>query len=156
MFVCMGNICRSPLAHAVFEHQIKLRGLEEYYFAESSGTNGYHVGEDADARMRKTAAAHGIPFHHPAQKFQPWFLDEYDLILAMDQGNYNDILYLASGHPNADRLDKLRSYDPEGSFKDDVPDPYYGGDHGFEHVFTIVERSCRQLLDELEKQRLGS
>lgn len=153
MFVCMGNICRSPLAHAVFEHKVKERGLEAYYDVESSGTYGYHAGEDADARMRKTAADHGIVFHHPAQKFESRFLDDYQLVLAMDQSNYDDIRYSASGHPNLNRVHKFREFDPKGSAHDDVPDPYYGGAQGFEKVFAMVDRTCENLLDHLEKMR---
>ncbi len=153
MFVCMGNICRSPAAHAVFEQKVKERGLEAEYIVESSGTHAYHVGEDADPRMRKTLADHGIHFHHPAQRFKPVMLDEYDVVLAMDGRNFRDMNNLAGGHQNFERVQMFRSYDPEGSAQDDVPDPYYGGDGGFEHVFQIVERSCSVLLDELEKQR---
>ncbi|AFG38454.1 low molecular weight protein-tyrosine-phosphatase [Spirochaeta africana] len=153
MFVCMGNICRSPIAQAVFEHKLKERELEAHYEAESSGTHGYHVGEDADARMRKTAAGHGVHFHHPAQKFLVSFLDQYHLVLAMDQGNYDDIRYAAAGHPNLNRLHKFRAFDPEGSEADDVPDPYYGGDQGFELVYQMVDRTCDALIDYLEKLR---
>ncbi|MFW5801363.1 MAG: low molecular weight protein-tyrosine-phosphatase [Spirochaeta sp.] len=156
LFVCMGNICRSPLAHAVFEHKLKERGLEPYFEVESAGTHGYHVGEDADPRMRKIAADKGVPFHHQAQKFVSQFLDEYHLVLAMDQGNYDDIHYAASGHPNLDRVHKFREFDPRGSAQDDVPDPYYGGDAGFENVYSIVDRTCDALLNHLEKQRTRS
>lgn len=153
MFVCMGNICRSPLAQAVFEHKVKERGLEAHYEAESSGTHGYHEGEDADPRMRATAARHGIDFHHPARKYNAHFLDSYHLVLAMDQGNYDDIRYASSGHPNLNRVYKFRSFDPKGSEHDDVPDPYYKGDRGFELVFELVDRTTEALLNHLEKLR---
>ncbi|THB64781.1 MAG: low molecular weight phosphotyrosine protein phosphatase [Spirochaetaceae bacterium] len=155
MFVCMGNICRSPVAHAVFEYKVKERGLQEFYEVESSGTHGYHVGEDADPRMRKTAGEHGVPFHHSVQKFNAKMLDEYDLVLTMDQANMEDVRFAASGHPNLDRVRMFRTWDPKGSARDSVPDPYYGGDKGFEDVFLMVERTCEALLNELESKRVG-
>ena len=156
MFVCMGNICRSPLAHAVFDSIAKKNNAANIFETESSGTIAYHVGEPADARMTQTAATHGISIIHRARHFKREDLSNYDLILAMDHSNHSDIMGLADRKPeHARKVLMLRQFDPHGSEADDVPDPYYGGAMGFENVFQIVERSCRQLFKEIENGSLN-
>jgi low molecular weight protein-tyrosine phosphatase len=147
MFVCLGNICRSPLAHAVFEHRAAGEGLD--IFTESCGTGAWHVGEPADARMRSTAKGHGVSINHYARRFQPSDLDEYDLIIPMDKANFKDIQRYA-GPEHKDKIHLMREWDPEGGT--DVPDPWYGGPEGFETVYEIVDRSCRVLVDELNEK----
>lgn len=147
MFVCMGNICRSPLAHAVFEKMAREAGLD--VFVESSGTDAYHVGEQADSRMRRTAAARGVTINHYARRFNPQDLDDYDLIIPMDKGNLREV----KRHARSEHLSKIhlmRAWDPQGGTE--VPDPWYGGDEGFENVFSIVDRSCRALTEELKAE----
>ncbi len=137
---------------------------------ESSGTGAWHVGEDADPRMRRTAAKHGLTLHHPAQAFRKGDLSDSDIIFAMDRGHYREIRALAkralptvsSDRNILSRLYLFRQFDPE--YADDgtaplegapdVPDPYYGGDHGFEKVYQMVERTCRRILDEIERGAL--
>lgn len=145
MFVCLGNICRSPLAHAVFEDMARRQELD--VFTESCGMGAWHVGEQADSRMRKTAESHGVELNHLARRFQPSDLDEYDLIIPMDRENLKDIKKYA-GDQHKDKIRLLREWDPEGGRE--VPDPWYGGPEGFETVYEIVERSCRVLVDELK------
>lgn len=150
LFVCLGNICRSPLAHAVFDTMAKNEGLD--LFVESCGTGSWHTGEPADSRMRQTAKSHGVTIDHLARRFQPSNLDEYDLIIPMDQNNLNDM----AGYIKAEHQDKvvlLRDWDPQGP--GEVPDPWFGGPEGFEIVYTIVERSCRALLDDLKSKING-
>ena len=153
MFVCTGNICRSPLAHAVFEHMLVERGLSDHYRVESSGLTGYHIGDNADPRMRRTARAHGVQLDHLSRRFQRNDLESYDILLAMDSGHYDDMTRLAGDDETRAKVHMFRSFDPHGD--GDVPDPYYGGSKGFEDVYDIVERSCRVLLDELEGARRG-
>ena len=147
LFVCLGNICRSPLAHAVFETMADREGLD--IFVESCGTGSWHTGEPADSRMRSTAREHGVIIDHLARRFQPSDLDEYDLIVPMDKINLKDLKrYMHPEH--RDKVVLLRDWDPEGP--GEVPDPWYGGPEGFETVYTIVERSCSALLEDVKSR----
>ena len=149
LFVCLGNICRSPLAHAVLQNMAEREGVD--LFIESCGMGSWHVGEPADSRMRQTAKKHGVVIDHLARRFQPADLDEYDLIIPMDDDNYRDLKrYMEPEHE--DKVHLLREWDPVGPGA--VPDPWYGGPEGFETVYTIVERSCRSFLEEIMK-RIG-
>ncbi len=150
MFVCMGNICRSPLGQAVFEHIVQQENAEDQYSADSTGTIAYHVGEPSDPRMRAVAARHRVPINHRAQHLKPKHLDEFDLILCMDSDNLHDAMRLAKTEEQRSKVRLLRDYDPEG--RGDVPDPYYGGEAGFERVFDMVWRSGKALFEELERQ----
>jgi len=148
MFVCLGNICRSPLAHAVFEKKAADAGLD--MIVESCGMGAWHVGEPADARMRRTAQSHGIIINHSARPFNPSDLDDYDLIIPMDMSNLKDLKrYARSEH--LDKIHLMREWDPQGGTE--VPDPWYGGPEGFDTVFEIVDRSCDVLVHDL-KDRL--
>lgn len=150
MFVCMGNICRSPLAHGVMEDKLRKAGMDSEIAVESSGTISYHQGELPDQRMRQTAAEHGISLTHRARQFQKTDFDNYDLILAMDNENLSNILRLAPDRVAADKVKLFRDFDPQGS--GEVPDPYYGGQKGFETVFSMVDRTCDVLCREFAKQ----
>ncbi len=143
LFVCTGNICRSPLAHAVFEKTAREQNMN--CEVESAGTHGYHVGENADPRMRRTAAHHGFSFSHAARHFRASDMEYYDYVFVMDRGHYREIQRLAGENTSA-RLRMFREFDPEGSSSDDVPDPYYGGAEGFENVFIIVKRTIDNML----------
>ena len=150
MFVCMGNICRSPLAQAIFEAIVRREGAVSRYRADSSGTIAYHAGESADDRMREVADRHGVSIHHRAQHLEKHHLDEFDLVLCMDRDNLVDARRLAKTDAASSKIALLRDYDPEGG--GDVPDPYYGGPSGFENVYAIVSRSCEALFNALEQQ----
>ena len=149
MFVCLGNICRSPLAQAEFERQARADGRE--FSTESAGTSDWEVGGLPDARMRRTARAHGLDLDHRARQFQASDLDEYDLILAMDRDNLRQILSLARSEEQRRKARLFRDFDPEAGPGAEVPDPYYGKADGFEQVYRIVERSCRRLLAALKQ-----
>jgi protein-tyrosine phosphatase len=150
MFVCMGNICRSPLAQAVFEAIVKRRGAESRYQVDSSGTIAYHAGEESDPRMKKVAMRHGVDINHRAKHLTRRHLRTFDHIVCMDADNLQDALSLAEDAAQATKITRLRDVDPEG--QGDVPDPYYGGPSGFETVFEIVSRSAEALFDALESE----
>ncbi len=147
MFVCMGNICRSPLAHAVFEDILKREKADDRFGVDSSGTIDYHIGGKSDPRMRKTAKYHGITIEHRAQQLTKNHLRTFDLIICMDRENKEHAQLLADNQAEAKKICLLRDYDPMG--KGDVPDPYFGGDAGFETVFDMVTRSCEALFLKL-------
>ena len=146
-FVCLGNICRSPTAEGIFQHKVKERGLGSYFYVDSAGTGAYHVGEKANATSRSVAESHGVPLLSRARQFDSDDFNDFDLILAMDASNYANILRLKSGTTTA-QVEMMRRFDPQRT-SDDVPDPYYGGLNGFEDVFSILERSSEELLNQL-------
>lgn len=149
LFVCLGNICRSPLAEGVMRHLVAERGLEDRIEVASAGTGGWHVGEAPDPRSQAVAEENGVSLDgQAARKIRPADFREFTRVLAMDRTNLRELESLAPPGAPA-RLGLLREFDPEGP--GDVPDPYYGGDDGFSRVYEMVERSCRQLLDELER-----
>ena len=156
MFVCLGNICRSPVAEAVFNHICNERGIDLKYQADSSGTSAFHVGADPDPRMHAVAGKHGVPMEHSAQQFKKRHYDEFDLIFAMDESNYDDVLAHTQNQKLRVKAHMLRAFDPMAiSKKADVPDPYYrGGMQAFEEVFEIVWRSCNEIIDLLEADKL--
>lgn len=151
VFVCLGNICRSPTAEGVFQHLVNERGLQPYFYVDSAGTSAYHIGEPANSKSQKTANKHGIELRSRARRFEPDDLQEFDLIVAMDRENLENIKVLDSANKYSDKIILLRDYDPEPG-DGEVPDPYYGGIDGFQNVFNIVKRSCEALLDELEDE----
>jgi len=147
MFICTGNICRSPLAHAVFDHLLKMEKLDSLVDVESSGTSAWHVGEQADSRMQQTAAEHGVSLNHRSQKLLRSDLSDCSLLLTMDRQNLRDTLSLCSSNEERSKIKMFRDYDPEEH--GDVPDPWYGGIEGFEEVWNIVYRTSRSLLDSI-------
>ena len=152
VFVCLGNICRSPLAHTIMDDLINKAGLEGDILVDSAGTGGWHVGNPADARMRETAKKNGLTITTRAQQFTADAVTNYDIIFAMDRSNKHDILGLIQGHPEKKKVHLFREFDPQSAGDRDVPDPYYGGQDGFDKVFDIVKRTCKVIL---EKIRLG-
>lgn len=147
LFVCTGNICRSPLAHAVFKQVVRNQGLSSYFSADSAGTHGYHVGEDADPRMRETAARNGFSFSHAARIVRPGDLETFDAVFAMDRGHFQYLRSLARSAEQERKIHMYREFDPEGSRNDEVPDPYYGGRRGFDEVFNIVRRTTDGIIE---------
>jgi len=149
-FVCLGNICRSPLAQGVFEALVKQEGLQDRIIIGSAGTSHWHVGGPPDPRMQQTARQHGIHLNSRARQFQAAYFKRMDLVLAMDQSNLS---VLQQMRPEAELHDKLflfRSFDPENNGDLEVPDPYYGGDKGFETVLQMIERTCPKVLQHLQ------
>ena len=148
LFVCLGNICRSPLAEGVFRHRVAEAGLEDRFRIASAGTGGWHVGDPPDPRSRAVAEARGVSLDgQTAQRVSPADFDDFDLIVAMDRSNLSDLQRSAGGDRRAS-LVLLRDYDPEPG-DGEVPDPYYGGPGGFDRVFDMVDRCCARLLDTL-------
>lgn len=147
LFVCLGNICRSPLAEGVFLHLVREAGLTHRFEVDSAGTGDWHVGERPDARAVAVAKKHGVELPSRARQVTPADLDAFDHVLAMDRENLRDLERMARRGAAAD-IRLLRRHDPVRD-GDDVPDPYYGGPSGFDLVYEMVHRSCAALLDEL-------
>lgn len=149
-FVCLGNICRSPLAQGVFEALVKNEGLEEHIIISSAGVSGWHVGSPPDARMQQTAQSHSIQLNSRGRQFQASDFKQMDLVLAMDHSNLDALQQMRPASELQDKLFLFRSFDPENNGDLDVPDPYYGGGKGFETVYQMVERTCPKILDHLK------
>jgi protein-tyrosine phosphatase len=144
LFVCLGNICRSPTAEGVMRRLVREQGLEGEIEIDSAGTGGWHVGAPPDARATEAAARRGTTLEGAARRFDPAHdFQDFDLILAMDAENRRDLLALA---PDEEAASKVRMFLPGDA---DVPDPYYGGDDGFEEVLDLVEDAAAALVDEL-------
>lgn len=150
-FVCLGNICRSPTAEGIFQHLVNERDLDPYFYIDSAGTSAYHIGEKANSKSQKVANKHGVQLRSRARRFEAADLDEFDLILAMDHENFDNINRLDSSKAYSHKIKLMREFDPRPDDKA-VPDPYYGGMDGFQNVFDVLKRSSEALLDELEKQ----
>jgi protein-tyrosine phosphatase len=149
--VCLGNICRSPMAHVVLEDLVRRAGLDDRVEVVSAGTGGWHVGNPMDRRAAAALTAHGYDAsQHRARQFGRSWIEECDLVLAMDATNHADVLEHAHDPDEWDRVRMFRDFDPRASEGDrDVPDPYYGRDDGFQHVLAMVTRSAKVLVDEL-------
>lgn len=153
-FVCTGNICRSPMAEAVFRSVVQAAGLADRVRVASAGTGGWHVGDDADERALASLRTRGYPLAHRARQFGAGWFDRYDLVVALDASHVAALRRLAPSAASAEKVRRLRGYDPNSvaSGDLDVPDPYYGDDDGFEHVLDLVERACRGLLAEVRRE----
>lgn len=151
LFVCLGNICRSPMGEGVFRHLVNQEGLNAHFHIDSAGTSGYHIGEKPDRRMRQTAQGHGISLEKQrSRKFVRQDFQDFDYILAMDSSNLRDIRSLKNGpEDKGAKVTLMRDFDLEDS-DPNVPDPYYGGQNGFEDVYDIVRRSCTELLTQIK------
>lgn len=153
LFVCLGNICRSPLAEAIFKEQIRQKGIEHKYEVDSCGTSGLHAGERPDARTLRNARHHEIEMDHIGRQFQMEDLTRFDLILPMDRSNLQHVLDMAKRvNGKKAEIQMVRNFDPEALGQQDVPDPWYGNEEGFEEVFQMLWRTCESLIDYLEKQ----
>ena len=146
LFVCLGNICRSPTGEGVMQHLVEERGLSEKIEIHSAGTIGYHEGRPADERMQAAAKKRGFELNSLSRKIEAIDLERFDLVIAMDQENLRDIQAL---HANPTATIKLLSEFLSEDFPTDVPDPYYGGPQGFEEVLDMIESACPKILDEL-------
>lgn len=144
-FVCSGNICRSPMAAAVFAEHLRRAGLAEKVRVTSCGIGPWHIGEDADPRARAVLREHGYPIEHAAAQVGPEHLDA-DLLLAADHGHVRSLRRMVSGGDSADRVRLLRSFDPQADGDAELPDPYFGADDGFTEVLTMIEASVPELL----------
>ena len=149
MFVCLGNICRSPLAEGVFRHLVRERGLEQHFQIDSAGTSAYHEGDPPDARSAEVARRRGIELTGQSRPLKRVDLDFFDYVIVMDAENRSNVERLAAGSKHRAVVQRLREFDPEARGDLDVPDPYFGGSSGFERVHDMVERSCASLLDHI-------
>lgn len=148
IFVCLGNICRSPTGEGVFQHLVKEKGLHSYFFVDSAGTSAWHAGEPANSKSQATANKYGVHLGSRARQFDASDLETFDLILAMDKENLQNIRQLDTQGHFQDKIKLMREFDPKPG-DGDIPDPYYGGLDGFDDVYHIVHRSCETILDNL-------
>jgi protein-tyrosine phosphatase len=147
LFVCLGNICRSPLAEGIFRTLVAQRGLEDRFDIDSAGTGGWHAGEPPDTRAMEVAARNGVRLTSRARQVTRTDLERFDWVIAMDRDNLTALEGLATSARAQSVLHLLRAFDPAGGATDnEVPDPYYGGPSGFVNVYEMVDRSCAALL----------
>lgn len=146
LFVCLGNICRSPAAEEVMRQKIKAAGLDGKINVDSAGTYGGHAGESPDARMRYAAANRGYKLSHKARQINFDDFEKYDMIVVMDDANYDAVYRMAPDPEAAEKVYTLSEFFQEADF-DHVPDPYYEGTDGFEHVLDLLEDGAQGLLD---------
>lgn len=152
VFVCTGNICRSPTAEGVFRTLLRNEGLDGAIEVDSAGTHGYHVGEAPDPRTVEAAALRGYDISaQRARRFHPLDFERFDLVVAMDRGHYDQLRRLAP-ETHGDRLHLFLDFAP-GTGRRDVPDPYYGGQEGFELVLDLIEAGAHGLLQHVRERR---
>jgi protein-tyrosine phosphatase len=149
LFVCLGNICRSPLAMGVFREVVREAGLADRFEIDSAGTSSYHTGSPPDSRTAGVARARGLVLEHAARQMVGDDLQRFDYVVVMDASNRGKVERLAQRVDGRAELRMLREFDPESNGDLDVPDPYFGGTDGFEDVHDMVERSCRALLQHI-------
>ncbi len=152
LFVCLGNICRSPMAEGVFLHLLNEMGIGDKYTVDSAGTAGYHIGASPDKRMVATALSHGVTLPSKTRKCTEQDFLQYDYIVAMDQSNVDDLTTIKPTNNVRAQLLKMRDFDIIDKHGD-VPDPYYGGQEGFENVYQILLRCNTSFIDYLEKNK---
>jgi protein-tyrosine phosphatase len=150
LFVCLGNICRSPAAEGVFQSVVRKLALEDQFRIESAGTIGYHAGRGADPRMIQAAQQRGYQLLSRSRQVNYQDLDQFELVIPMDRDNQQDLL-LVHASPKSEM--KLLSEFLDSSWPTDVPDPYYGGEDGFEYVLDMLEAACPVILDYLREKR---
>ena len=153
--VCLGNICRSPIAEGVLRHLVSEAGRGHQFQIESAGVGGWYVGEPADSRAQRTALAHGLRLSGTARQFHAADFEAFDLILALDEEVAGSLRRLAPNEAGRLKIRLLREFDPLARGQLAVPDPYSGTLQDFENVYQIVERSCRELLKFLLAEEAG-
>lgn len=153
LFVCLGNICRSPSGEAVMNHFIEQRGLSKLIECDSAGTYGGHAGEPADSRMQRHAILRGYDLTSRSRQIKQKDLEHFDYIIAMDNSNLRNISNLDKKDIYSEKIVKMTDYCSRCA-EDEVPDPYYGGAAGFEHVLDILEDACEGLLNEVVDKHL--
>ncbi len=152
LLVCLGNICRSPLAEGVLAHRLAEAGLAERVRVDSAGTGAWHVGQAPDARSAAVARKNGIELVGCARRVRLEDFFEFDYVLAMDRSNLYDLEDLEAGSGSEAIVRLFRDFDPEQDGDLDVPDPYYGGSDGFDRVFQMIDRTCAALVDRLAQE----
>lgn len=150
LFVCLGNICRSPLAEAVFADLVIREGLDQAIHVDSAGTADYHQGEAADPRSRACARRHGLEITHRARGVTAADYGRFDLLVAMDESNAAELRRRAPDAAARQKVRLFRDWDPSGP--GEIPDPYYGGEEDFEQVWHLCDRSAPRLLEDLKRK----
>lgn len=149
LFVCTGNICRSPGAEAIFKQMAVNKGLEKEFEIDSAGTTAYHIGEPADNRMRAHAIKRGYNLTGISRKFDPKTdFDYFDMIIAMDDEHISSLKRRARNDADLQKIHKMTDFRKVWDYNE-IPDPYYGGEEGFELVLDLLEDSCEGLLEKL-------
>jgi protein-tyrosine phosphatase len=152
LFVCMGNICRSPIAQGVFENVLLREGLEEQVFVDSAGTGAWHVGSPPDERAQRSAGLRGLDLSSQrARRITPEDCETFDYVLTMDEDNYRAVAALCRGSAVVRPFLDFATESPER----EVPDPYYVGPDGFEHVLDLVEEASEGLLEDIRERHLN-
>jgi protein-tyrosine phosphatase len=156
LFVCLGNICRSPAAEGIMKHIVAQEGREEQFFIDSAGIGSWHVGQLPDRRMRACGERHGYTFDSHARQFSPADFDRFDYIIAMDEENRHDLLRQARSEQHRNKLLMMADYLKDHPRQHTIPDPYYGETADFELVIDLLEDACQGLLDALQKKKVRS
>lgn len=149
LFICLGNICRSPAAEGIMRHLVEQAGLAEDFFVDSAGIGNWHVGELPDRRMRRRGALRGYDFNSRARQFTPSDFDRFDLICVMDRNNLHDVLRQQRRREDASKVGMLTDYLNVYKGTTEIPDPYYGDDADFDWALDLIEDACAQLLQRL-------
>lgn len=151
LFVCMGNICRSPAAEAVMRHEVEKAGLEALINVDSAGTIGFHAGESPDRRMQQAARKRGYVLESRARQVERMDLERFDWVIVMDEDNYQQVRGLVPGENLPARLHRFCEFCQTRS-ESSVPDPYYGSEDGFNLVLDILEDGCQGLLAAIKRE----
>lgn len=150
LFVCLGNICRSPAANGVMEQMVGEQGLQDKFLIDSAGTYGGHAGELPDPRMRVAASRRGYNLTHRSRKFREQDYHDFDMIIVMDDSNYENVARLAPERKYLDKVYRFVEFSKNHPNWSYVPDPYYEGHEGFELVLDILEDGCVELINRLK------
>lgn len=150
LFVCLGNICRSPAAQGIMENIIAERGLEDLIEVDSAGISGYHEGDLPDSRMRVHASRRGLTLTHRSRPVRHADFEKFDLILGMDAGNIDNLREMADSLEEEAKVQPIARYFRAYRSHDCIPDPYYGGAQGFENVLDLLDDACRCIADKIE------
>ena len=149
LFICLGNICRSPAGEAVMQSLVEEAGLSDQIYCDSAGTWAWHSGERADARMRSHATKRGVDIKSIARQFQVDDFEEFDYLICMDKSNYTNVTALDPNGKFRHKVFMMTEFDKARN-EQEVPDPYFGGEEGFELVLDMVEAHCRKLLNRVK------
>ena len=151
LFVCSGNICRSPSAEAVFRKLVETKGVQDQFEIDSAGTGSWHVGEPADSRMQMHAKERGYRLDSISRRINPNSdFDYFDIIIGMDDYNIRDLRERARNKTDLSKIYKMTDFLAVFNY-DEIPDPWYGGEEGFELVLDLLEDSCKGLLEKLNQ-----
>lgn len=152
LFICLGNICRSPAAEGIMKSLVEKEGMSDDFFIDSAAIGSWHIGQLPDSRMRKCGAEHGYRFDSHARQFQKSDFLHFDLIVVMDNENYRAITSMASSQADKDKVVRIADYLTHHREYTTVPDPYYGDYSDFELVIELLEDACQGLLDSIKEQ----